>query len=510
MNLTSDPWIPAVRQNGESVLRSLQDLFSQAHEIFDLAAKPHERIALMRLLVCITQAALDGPKDEAEWEECRDLIQPRVKNYLEKWKSKFELFGDGERFLQVSNLTPGKVDDNGNPATKLDLSLATGNNPTLFDNSAGCMRTVTAARAALNLLTFQCFSPSGRIGVAKWNGRDTPGKGSSNHAPCVPSSMLHTLLLGDTLLDTIHLNALTMELVEDVYSVAGKPVWEQPPTESSDQPALNNASLSYLGRLVPLARCVRLTEDGTTIVLANGLDYPIFPSYREATATIIKKDDKLALMPASIGRSLWRQLAPVTIRRRSSSDSISGPLALVHEVPFSEVALWVGALVADKGKIKDVVEAHYRIPRSMLDTPGRDAYERGIQYAESAEANLLKAVKEYASHAYDHKDASSAFDKARQQARQHFWTSAEQGLSELFDVARDLTTDEGLPDSGWGKSIRAIALSAYQQFCPHQTPRQIQAYVLGLKRLKVLSKSKTTINKKGISHEQNKTQRARG
>lgn len=498
MNLTSEPWIPAVRHNGESDLYSLQDLFSQAHELRDLATKPHERIALMRLLVCITQAALDGPDDETEWGKCRDIIQPRVKDYLEKWRSKFELLGDGERFLQVSNLKASKAGDNGSPATKLDLSLATGNNPTLFDNSAGVSRPVAAARTALNLLTFQCFSPGGRIGVAKWKGKDTPGKGSSNHAPCIPSSMLHALLLGDALLDTIHLNLLTKEVVEDNYSCLGKPIWEQPPTDYTDQTALDNASLSYLGRLVPLARCVCLAEDGTTILLANGLDYPIFPNYREATATIIRRKNELGLMAVSTGRSLWRQLAPVTIRRKSSSDSTSGPLALVHEVPSSDVAIWVGALVTDKAKIEDVVEAHYRMPRSMLGTPGRGAYERGIQYAEAAEASLTQSIKVYSSELKVH---SPAYDKARQ----HFWTSAEQCLSELFDVARELTAEQDLPRSGWGKAVHAAALDAYQQSCPRQTSRQVQAYVLGLKRLKILSKSKTTVNKKGISYEQNKT-----
>ena len=61
MNLIIDPWIPAVRANGRRELFSLQDLFAQAQELHDLAVKPHERVALMRLLLCITQAALDGP-----------------------------------------------------------------------------------------------------------------------------------------------------------------------------------------------------------------------------------------------------------------------------------------------------------------------------------------------------------------------------------------------------------------------------------------------------------------
>ena len=66
MNLTIDPWIPVERADGSRELLSLQDFFAQARELHDLAVKPHERIALMRLLLCITQVALDGPTDAAE------------------------------------------------------------------------------------------------------------------------------------------------------------------------------------------------------------------------------------------------------------------------------------------------------------------------------------------------------------------------------------------------------------------------------------------------------------
>jgi CRISPR-associated protein Cse1 (CRISPR_cse1) len=64
MNLTLDPWIPVVQADGSSELLSLQDLFAQAHELHDLAVKTPRTCcfdALMRLLLCITQAALDGP-----------------------------------------------------------------------------------------------------------------------------------------------------------------------------------------------------------------------------------------------------------------------------------------------------------------------------------------------------------------------------------------------------------------------------------------------------------------
>ena len=82
---------------------------------------------------------------------------------------------------------------------KLDLALATGNNTTLFDNAGGSDRTFASGELALMLTTVQCFSPGGRIGVALWNGRETSGKGSSKHAPCLAGGMLHALVRGDNL-----------------------------------------------------------------------------------------------------------------------------------------------------------------------------------------------------------------------------------------------------------------------------------------------------------------------
>jgi len=483
MNLTSDPWIPAIRADGRRELFSLDELFFQAHELRDLAVKPHERIALMRLLLCITQAALEGPADEADWEACEPIIQGRVRSYLDKWKGRFELFGDESRFLQFSNLKPGKETDEGNAATKLDLALATGNNTTLFDNAAGEPRELSSSRAALNLLTFQCFAPGGRIGVAKWNGQDTAGNGSSNHAPCTPSSMLHTFVLGHSLLNSLHHNLVTREQIEDFEGPNrwGEPVWEQPVLNADNKAAVENARLTFLGRLVPLSRAVFLGEDSLSITLANGLDHPIFPVFREVTATVIRRKDELALLPASTSRGLWRQLAAVTVKRRAGAESC-GPLALNRSFTASKTSLWVGAMVTDKAKIEDVIESSYSLPAGMFTEFGRLAYEKGVAYAEEREGFLVQAVKVYASTLMV---GSPSYDRARQ----FFWTRVEQNLTSLFDLACDTSLAADLPQSSWGKSVQASSSAAFERSCPRRTPRQIHAYTLGLLKLNIIPKS---------------------
>jgi CRISPR system Cascade subunit CasA len=475
MNLTIDPWIPALRIDGGRHLFSLQALFSKAHEIRDLAVKPHERIAVMRLLVCITQAALDGPSDECEWQDCRALIQSRVPDYLQKWKPAFELFGDGPRFLQFPNLHLAKGSDEGNSATKLDLLLATGNNPTLLDTQGSAKRTINHARSALNLLTFQNFAPCGRIGVALWDNSPTPGGGSSVHAPCTPSSMVHTILVGDTLLETIHLNLITRECAMDAYGQAGwgKPVWELPVETIQDSAAIQNATLSHLGRLVPISRAIRLNEDGRSVILANGLTY--LPAFREATATITKQAEELKLLSASTSRSLWRQLSAITVKRHSQRDGTCGPLALSNLMDSTDAIIWVGALIAaGNGKIVQVVESTYSLPAGMLSEFGRAAYETGVSYADQWQKKLDHAVGAYSRIL----DLASTY-----RARQYFWTQVEQHLPALFELAHNIDFAADLPNCAWGKAIQASARDAYEQSCPRQTPRQIQAYVVGLEKL---------------------------
>ncbi|HON48891.1 MAG TPA: type I-E CRISPR-associated protein Cse1/CasA, partial [Kiritimatiellia bacterium] len=103
MNLVKEPWIPVVMQDGKPARVSLRDAFAKGEDIADLAANPCQRIALMRLLICVAQAALDGPKDEEDWLACKPRLVPAVLSYLDTWQHRFNLFGE-HAFLQVDGL----------------------------------------------------------------------------------------------------------------------------------------------------------------------------------------------------------------------------------------------------------------------------------------------------------------------------------------------------------------------------------------------------------------------
>ncbi len=495
MNLATNAWIPVVWTDSHFGTVSLCELFEHGEQIRDLAVRPAERVALMRLLICIAQVALDGPGDDEDWQTCRAKIVPHAIDYLKRWPAAFELLGSDQRYLQVSGLrkpeTKSNVDDEENLVSKLDITLATGNNPTLFDNAGGSERTFAPAQLALMLTTFQCFSPAGRIGVALWNGRETNGKGSSNHAPCLADGMVHAIVRGENLLVTLHKNLMTKRQAAEFFGEGwGKPVWELMPLGLHDVRALQNATRTYLGRLVPLARAIRLNTDCRSLILANGMAYPSYvDGLREPSATIVKRNikgaDTRVLLRASIEKATWRELSALTVK--TVGQNPGGPAALQNIFEEEEAFdLWVGGLVCNQSKIVDMTESVFHVPAAMLQEAGQRAYEQGVKYAERTELRLRQAVSAY------HKELGDELDRPEIKVRRkqiqskttdQFWTDVEQAVSQLLAVADNPGKTHEWRKTDWGKSVWFAMRSAYERACPHEQPRQLRAYVLGLKRL---------------------------
>jgi CRISPR system Cascade subunit CasA len=492
MNLTSDPWIPVVWEDGRAARVSLEDAFRRGHQIRDLAVRPHERIALMRLLICVAQAALDGPKDRAAWRTCAERLPAAAAAYLERWRHAFELFGDGQRFMQVGDIRPVRIaaDDEGNSVSKLDLALATGNNSTLFDNAGGAGRAFTPADVALLLLTFQNFSPGGLIGDVSWRGRSM-GR-SSNHAPCVVRSVAHAYIAGQSLLETVHWNLLTREAIGQRGIEWGRPVWETMPESPQDN---GNACHTYVGRLVPLSRTVWLGE-ASEMVLGNGLGYEGFPGWRETAATVLLRtragQEERHTLSLSVAKALWREVPALSVLDRAGREPLGGPLALGNLDGVARCDVWIGGLVADKAKLVDTVEALFHLPAGMFADAGQKRYQEGVQQAERHAGRLGRALSAY------HRELKDELDgefwkhgaKVKQKAASHYWTAVEQHVSDLLAVVEkpDLLHPGGVADptwsqTAWGKAVFAAARAAYELACPHETPRQMKAYALGLKAL---------------------------
>ena len=475
MNLVVDPWIPVLPSNAEKTLVSLEQLFGEGDRICDLAVNPVQRIALTRLLICITQAALDGPQDEEDWFHCASRIPDAALTYLHKWQDRFELYGENA-FLQARQLQPlhnATLD-------KLDFGLAAGNNATLFDHGA-CPEGRSHSRpwCALELLTYQCFSPGGRIGETKWSGEATTG--TSEHAPAVAGSALHAILVGDVVIETLWLNLITKELVDSLPNMSfGRPVWEMEALPSVAGSA--GGTRSYLGRLVPLSRAIALHQSVSNMTLANGVSYPKLPDQREAMATVVRRGkgakERDMYVAVNLSRHPWRELASlVTLPTR---EAVGGPLALKHLAFLEEdptLDVWTGGMAADKGKILDVAEWRFSLPVSLLATESLHRYETGVDLARDAEGVLRAAIK--TCHTDLHVDAKQI---PYETAQVHYWSSLDNRFGALVEAA---STPAAELNTAWYPIVRAAMEDAYAHACPHTTPRQIQAFAHGRQKLRL-------------------------
>ncbi len=409
---------------------------------------------------------MDGPADEWGWDEAADKLPQAAAAYLEKWRSAFELFGSGPRFLQCRATAMSEFE-----ASKMLFHRASGNNPTLFDHEGGGARHLEPAEFALALLSFQNMSAS-------------IGAGYTGKSPCLDRHFLQTWLVGDSLLHSILANGVDRETAGRVFPQGfGRPVWEAP-IDFDDKDFVHNVTLSFLGRLVPVTRQIWLNENGLFFEMAKpGISHPMFEEYREAAATVLtisKKDkEERYLLRADLNKQPWRDLQHVVEARQHLKGNRPLPLQRPDPAPFQRI--WLGALVTDgKGKYEDTVEAVYDVPRELLLEDRQPIYERGVELANAWRDRLGKAVSDCAA------VLKAPPDRAR--AERHYWNALDQHWPELMAVIQNVALLEGKDfwqaDVDWTRSVRRAAHEAYQYACARETPRQIQAFAVGLRKLR--------------------------
>lgn len=471
-NLTTDPWIPVRWLDGRSTSVSLDELFAEASQIADLAVPPHERISILRLLVCITQAAHGAPETSDDWHGWDDGLESSVSEYLEKWKEHFHLMGDGTRFLQ----SPIK-DDKDYPVAQMVFHFATGNTPTLLDHLGDDERELLPAFIARALLVYQNHFVGGSLASkVKGNG------------PALKA--LHSLLIGINLRETMILNCADVQTIHP--GVLGKPVWD------------GGGKSDYLARLAPVPCNLWLVKDGTRICIDQGTTYDEFESaaIRETSSTVIigKRGglETKVLLRASLGRGIWRDLHCITVIQKGE---LNAPLTFRSHIGAQDdglVRFWSGELIKAKdAKILDSVESVFTVPFQLFTPTGQDRYQKGVKFSEEISNRIYGAVKTYFATLKQESGPTES-------AKRHFWNTLDQKSSILLSMLKNLGTDDdpmGSSNFGeirdpWTVAVRAAADAAYEHTCPRGNPRQYEAYAAGLRVLRPLPKKSKPATRK--------------
>ena len=102
---------------------------------------------------------------------------------------------------------------------------------------------------------------------------------------------------------------------------------------------------------------------------------------------------------------------------------------------------------------------------------------------------LGRAVCTYHHELGDNLDRAEFRDRRQQiqnKATAQFWTDMEQSVTQLLNVAANpeqLGMKSEWHKTDWGKAVWTAMRAAYEVACPHDTPRQMRAYALGLNTL---------------------------
>lgn len=503
MNVAFDSWIPVVTKEGTLAEVSLCDVFAKGHLYADLSVFAHERVALMRLFLAVAHAALDGPKNREEWEGAEQKLPASVTTYLEKWRDHFEMSDPKKPWLQFAKLKPKQDKAEGDEAwiepKKLAFYLASGNASTHFDHAGR----LTPSAIIRSMLAYQCFSPGGLMGQVCLQGVES--KKSTCDSPCCPSSMLHAFVRADTLRATIAVNLPTYEMVRAHYGdKLGRPVWEDMPNSFDDASAIENATRTYLGRLVPIKRLMLFSQKMEGLLLGDGFDYPgFFDGFpAEPTATVIAGKEARKLLAYRPSRALWRELGSLIVRRDATG--VGGPLCLSMAGDNTGLDLIVSAFARDQASIVDVAEAVFHVSPAIQTPMGVETYTAEALYAEAVFSRLSWVVEVY------RQEIDSGWEgrlklagpkkndlraKLAACAANHYWTQIEAQLPVLFHLVDCLGTDDFVTaQQAWRALLLKTAQDAYIAACGQDTPRQMKAFAKGWRALKktITVKSETT------------------
>jgi len=488
MNVAFDPWIPVVNTAGKRELASLSAVLTEGEKFVDLAVRPHERVSLMRLFLCVAHAALNGPKDYDEWCDVPKKLPDAVRKYLEKWNDDehdvFELFHKEKPWLQVARLKPAKENDDTSftPLAKLDFSLASGSNSTLFDHEGvNAERSFDLSQLVLGLISLQNFSTCGLLSRPLWNGKPTPN--SAKDAPCITTSMYHVFLIGKNMLDTICINIcdfteLSLLLKSSCQNGEwlGRPVWEKMP--GNDTEALTTET--FLGRLTPLSRAIRLFEGSSKMLYGEALRYNTYPDFPQEFNTSVairrsKNKEERYLVGARLGIQPWRQLDAI-LQYNLSGKTSSHAMNLNH-LDGEPIDIWVGALVRNPGKqdILDSVESRFHISEQFRSPEGCAVYAAEVQKAQAVSKLLDTAVYVYRIHLDPRNET-----RIGSNAINIYWTTVEINLSLLMNHIDAIGTSDTEPTCKvWRKMLYSASREAYSIACGQETPRQMRAFAKG-------------------------------
>lgn len=473
-NLVDEPWIPVAGRG----LVSLATVFSD-HSLSALGGNPVQKIALTKLLLAIAQTACT-PKDDENWQSLgASGMAKKALDYLTGNKDLFWLYGE-RPFLQMPEIKDIIYND-ANEKNKEPKRLGNGdfpnlpndNNTILLQNEA--KNDMTDADKAMFILSLMSFALAGK--QCHCNNKKPAIVGPSLGRACY----LHTYVTTDSIVETLFLNILTLENIEDLRFLTGKlgiPAWE---TKN-----LKQISNTYLEMLVPVCRYILLSGDG--IYMMEGIKYPNHKDgWVELTMAINRNGTDIKVLQANIEKKPWRELVSllsfVAGQPEYDCQQLKHGVNRAQKKSINRIKIWSGgikitgdAFGQKVSGLDDFVESEIQLDSSEF---GRDWFYRlkqemtGLEdVARTLKFSVYKANKREIK---ESKEKDKRADSVSKEAETLFWQLCERKFQTLVNAC-------GVPDLGKEtKKLRVVfaglANTAYDTYCPKDTARQLDAWV---------------------------------
>ncbi|MCR6650491.1 MAG: type I-E CRISPR-associated protein Cse1/CasA [Cellvibrionaceae bacterium] len=478
-NLIDEPWIP-VADYGRV---SLKDIFTHA-EYRALGGNPVQKIALLKLLLAIAQAAAT-PKDEAEWKSLgAEGLARRCLAYLDKWHDRFYLYGE-KPFLQMPAIKAAKVQLFGAVLPE----ISTGNTTVL--SQVQIERPLDDSGKALLLLTLMGFALSGKktdnsvVLTPGYEGkRNDKGKASTGRTgPSVGHmGLLHNFLLGSNLQNSLWLNLFTSQQVEQMNLYpegVGTAPWENMPTgEDCDQ--ARKLKRSLMGRLIPMCRFCLLAMDG--LHYSEGIAHP---GYKEGVVDPSMAINNSGKEPKALWvdpeKRPWRELTSLlgffeqTATQGFQSWQLRSGINRARDAT-KKFSIWSGGLRVSSNAGEQYASGSDDFVESQIelhsDTLGEIWFSQLKMEMESLDAlakNLYGRVLGF------FKEQTVDGAKVAPRATHLFWQLCERDFQNLVDHC-DQTEDAMKVRRNLRKRFAGYVHQAYDTYCPKDTARQLEAW----------------------------------
>ena len=478
-NLIDEPWIPIAA----SKKVGLRDVFNSSL-LRALGGNPVQKMAVLKLLQAIAQAAYT-PKDDADWKDIgADGLAKHCLAYLAKWHDSFYLYGE-KPFLQMPTVATASLQ----PYSAVVPDIATGNSTVLTQSQI--VRTLDDAEKAVLLVQLMGFALGGKktdnsvvltSGYAgKFNEKGKPSTGRAG--PSVAHmGLLHCALLGASLQETIWLNIFTQQNIADkTIFTHGKGVapWEKMPDGEACAVA-NVLQQSLMGRLIPLSRFILLAEKG--LHYSEGIRYS---DYRDgmqdpsvAVDTSAKKTRALWVNP---DKRPWRELTGLMAfltQQKSQGFECWQLYACVPRLSgaVEAFAVWCGGLRVSSNAgeqyvsgTDDMVESQIWLETAVLNQTWF------LTLQQEMDALDIQAKKLYACVMAYFKKQNTAGESIAGQATALFWQQCEQEFQTLIAHCGSSLEDSQLRQQ-WRKQCTTMMNNVYNRMCTNGTARQMESW----------------------------------